>query len=164
MMSKQEKQDNKNAKPAADAAAGKAKTKPWEFHARYLDLLRESLKADGEKAYERWGISLFHCLSDEEIEAQRQELGFDVKDALDFYNRGCLLASREDYAQACQFFAKALEAEPELPEARFNYALCLEKSGEMDKARAAWQVYLDQYAVAEEVEDVKQHLGSLASV
>lgn len=162
MMSKQEKQD-KNVKPAAEPATGKARTKPWEFHARYLDLMRESLKADGEQAYTRWGISMFHCLSDEEIEAQRLELGFEQKDALDFYNRGCLLAIREEFGPACESFAKAIEASPEMAEARFNYALCLEKTGELDKARPAWQEYLEQFAGPDEVEDVKQHLGSLAS-
>lgn len=163
MMSKQEKQDNKNLKPGAEsAAASKAKGKSWDFHARYVDLLRESLKADGEKAYERWGVSTFHCLSDEEVEAQRLELGVELKDALDFYNRGCLLAIKEEFAEAVKMFAKSIEADPELAESRFNYALSLEMAGDTPQAQKEWQNYLDNFADPEEVEDVKQHLGTLA--
>lgn len=151
--------------PAARNAADDARRPADQCHGRYVEWFRQSLAAEGEVAYQRWGMPLFHSLAPEEIEAQTAALGLDVTDALDFYNRGCLLASREDYAGAVKAFDRAIQLDANLSEAVFNRALALEKSGDIAAARQGWQQYLDRFGEtedADDVNDVKDHLGELA--
>jgi tetratricopeptide (TPR) repeat protein len=134
-----------------------------QHHARLLADFQQSVAAEGETAFKRWGLPLYHSLSDEAVEAQRLAHGVQPTDALDFYNRGCLLASTEDFAGAAKAFARALELKPELSEAAFNHALALEKSGDAKGARKAWQAQLEALEDgSEDAEAIKEHLGSLA--
>ena len=56
-----------------------------------------------------------------------------------------------------------LELQPELTEAGFNHALALEKSGDTKAARKAWQAYLESLEEdAEDADEIKEHLGTLA--
>ena len=145
------------------AAEDHAKKPADQCHGRYLDYFRQSLASEGETAYRRWGMPLFHSLNDEETESQRAALGFVPANALDFYNRGCLLAAREDYAGAAKAFEKASQLDDQLAEAVFNRAMALEKAGDIAKARSVWNQYLESFGEAEDVPEVKEHLGSLAS-
>ena len=133
-----------------------------QFHGRQLELYKQSLAAEGEVAYLRWGLPFFHSLSDEEVELQKRALGFEPKDALDFYNRGCLLAKQDDFEGAAKHFARAVQINPELAEALYNQALALESAGNKAAAQGAWQAYLEKFGENEDVEEVKQHLGTLA--
>jgi len=175
MSDKDQSREEANVSPApgGESAAGKSSPAPEEgrhkadqCHGRYLDQIRESLAAEGEVAYGRWGMPLFHSLSDEEAEAQRAALGFAPQDALDFYNRGCLLASREDYAGAAKAFDRAAQKDPKglvcLVEAVHNRALALEQAGDKTAARATWQAWLTQFGDSEDVAEVKQHLETLS--
>jgi len=144
------------------AASEEGRHKADQCHGRYLDQIRESLAAEGEVAYRRWGMPLFHSLSDEEAEAQRAALGFAPHDALDFYNRGCLLASREDYAGAAKAFERAAHLDPTLADAVFNQAQALELAGNKNASRATWQAWLTQFGDSEDAAEVKQHLETLS--
>jgi tetratricopeptide (TPR) repeat protein len=135
--------------------------RPEQALGRYMDLFKQSLASEGEPALQRWGLPMYHVLSDEEAEAQRQSLAIEPKDALDFYNRGCLLASREDYSGAVKAFERALALDPKLKEAAHNRSLALELSGDVLAARAAWRSYLETFTDSEDIEEVKQHLESL---
>lgn len=53
-----------------------------------------------------------------------------------------------DLIQAMDAADRALEADPDLPEARFNHALALEKLSLRTPARAAWETYLDADATS----------------
>jgi tetratricopeptide (TPR) repeat protein len=143
-------------------AGESAKRLPEQFHENELELFRQSLAGEGEKAYERWGMAMFHSLNDEDAETQRRALGFEPQDALDFYNRGCLLAQREDYAGAAKAFEQAVALDPKLSEAIFNRALALEYSGDKAAVRKAWQDYLEQSGDSEEAAEIKSRLEGLA--
>ncbi len=130
----------------------------FAYHERQLECFRQSLEAEGEGAYDRWGLAMFHSLPDEDIEAQRVALKWGNRDALDHFNAGCLSASREEYGKAATAFAKAVELDPALSDAAYNHALALEKAGRADPARRAWQAYVEKYPESGEVGEVNQHL------
>lgn len=137
--------------------------KAEQHHARMLADFQQSVEAEGETAFMRWGLPLYHSLTDEAVEAQRAAHGIEPADALDFYNRGCLLASREDFAGAAKAFARAAELNADLPEAAFNHALALEKSGDAKGARKAWQAHLETLEEdSEDADEIKEHLTTLA--
>ena len=162
-MSKQDAQQ-------AEAAKSEEREKPtpdekvedadifFAYHERQLECFRQSLEAEGEGAYDRWGLAMFHSLPDEDIEAQRVALKWGNRDALDHFNAGCLSASREEYGKAATAFAKAVELDPALSDAAYNHALALEKAGRTDPARKAWQTFLKEYPDSDEVREVNQHL------
>lgn len=167
-MSDKETPREENATPAPSTEetsvrtpADDARRPADQCHGRYLDWFKQSLASEGEKAYQRWGMPFFHSLAPEEIEAQSATLGFETTDALDFYNRGCLLAAREDFAGAIKAFDRALQLDANLAEALFNRALALEKTGNVATARQVWQQYLERYPENDDAEDVKEHLDTL---
>lgn len=163
-MSDKETPREENA--AAEEATGKlsgdegAKRPADQHHGHLVEFLKQSLTAEGEPAYQRWGLPLFHSMSDEDAEAQRAALGFAPADALDFYNRGCLLASREDFSAAAKAFERAFQLDGQLAEAAFNRAAALEKAGDSAKAREAWQLYLERFGDNEDAVEVKEHLSA----
>jgi tetratricopeptide (TPR) repeat protein len=144
------------------AEQGGGRGKPEHFHARQVEQFAESLAKDGELALQRWGFPLFHSLSDEQVQAQRQVLGFPLRDALDHYNHGCMLAGQGDFTGAIKSFDQALKLNPELEEAAFNRAVALEQAGNANGARDAWKAYVEQYPDSEETADVRLHLTTLA--
>ena len=154
--------EHAGAAPSSEAAAGAVAPKPEAFLGRLLDLFRQSLAQDGEKAYLRWGLPLFQSMEDEEAEGQKEALGIQPVDALDHYNRGCLLALREQWSEAIKMFDKAIAQDSTLVEAYFNRALALEKSGDLKAAREAWNAWIERFGDRPEASDVKQHLGALA--
>lgn len=141
---------------------GGGRGKPEHFHARQLEQFSESITKEGEIALQRWGLMLFHSLSDEQAQAQRETLGFPLRDALDHYNQGCLLAGRGDFAGAVKHFDEALKLKPELPEALFNRALALEQAGNTAVAREAWKLFVERNPEHEETVNVKAHLAATA--
>jgi tetratricopeptide (TPR) repeat protein len=149
--------------PAAesDAAAPETAPTPAQHHAALLERFRETLGAEGEKAYARWGLSLLYSLDDEQIETQRQALGLKPRDALDHYNHGCLLARREQYAEAAKAFEQAVKLDPALAEADFNHAFALECAGQKIPARKAWVAHLEKFADTPDAAEIKQHLTAL---
>ncbi|MCE5228598.1 hypothetical protein LLG95_03250 [bacterium] len=153
-----------SAQPEAPQSAPEpaGKPHPSQHLECLLNELRASLDKDGLSAYKRWGLCLFHNYEDAEAEAQREAMGFEPKDALDFYNRGCLLASRNDFAGAAKAFAGAAKLDAKLAEAQYNYALALELAGQMSDARKAWAQYAEQFADREDVAEVRDHITSLA--
>ena len=135
---------------------------PSECFARHLDDFRQSLANEGEAAMGRWGISMLQCLNDKECESQRVAMGIAPKDEYDYYNRGCLLALREQYADAVKAFDQAIALKPDFAEAHFNRAVVLETKGDTPAARQAWQGFTAQFADHESITEIKQHLGELA--
>ncbi|MCL5270727.1 MAG: tetratricopeptide repeat protein [bacterium] len=144
------------------AAAASGKPAPQQLHGRYVELFAESLAKEGEKTYARWGLAMFHSLSDEQVMAQRRALGFKPVDSLDHYNLGCSLAAEAKYEKAVDSFRKAIELRPDFAEAAYNLAMALELAGDKSAARKAWQAYLDRFAADEETTEIKQRLVALA--
>jgi tetratricopeptide (TPR) repeat protein len=136
--------------------------KPEHHHETQLNLLKESLTNEGEGAFSRWGLSMYYSLSDEEIEAQRETLGIEPADALDYYNRGCSKAGHEEFDEAVRLFSKALSMDGELNEASYNLALACEKTGETTEAIGHWKKHLSRLEDGEESEQIRQHISELS--
>lgn len=146
---------------AAHPAEEAVKRPADQFHARQVEMYKQSLATEGETAYLRWGMPLFHSLSDDEAEAQRLALGIAPVDALDFYNQGCQLVNREDFAGALTAFEQAAQLDPTLGEAVYNKAMALERMGDLAAARQTWQAYLEKFGENEDAGEVKLHIESL---
>jgi tetratricopeptide (TPR) repeat protein len=167
MSPKENKEQENEAAEAAPSLAEGAEEKlpqdhPMHHHAQLVSQFRESVEREGEEAYKRWGLPLYHSLPDEEVEAQRRALGVKPVDALDHYNRGCLLAAQEDFAAAAQQFAQAVKLDPEMSEALFNLALAQEKAGRLAEARKSWNQFVERFGDQEEAAQVRDHLAQLA--
>jgi tetratricopeptide (TPR) repeat protein len=165
-MSDQEKA-NREARvpaPATSHPGGAINPHADQVHGRLAEEFRQSLAAQPAGVFARWGYAWLHSLSDEEAMAQREALGVEPIDALDYYNLGCLRAQREDYAGAAKAFAKAAGLDPKLQEAAFNLALALEMEGKKTEARDAWNACLERLGNLDEDEakQVKDHLATLA--
>lgn len=134
----------------------------YEFHDRKLEEFQKHVDERGEQVFAHLGFALYHSLPDEQVQAHREKLGFEPKDALDFYNQGCMMAGREQFEPAAKAFKKAVELNPDCPEAHYNLALALERMGQTAKARKAWESYLEQFAEAPDGAEVKEHLAELS--
>lgn len=162
------REESASAAASSDEAPGKGASEEGgkrpadQCHGRYVEYYKQSLNAEGEVAYQRWGMPFFHSLPDEDVQTQFAALGLEPTDALDFYNRGCLLAAREDFAGAAKAFEHAAQLDPALADAVYNRALALELAGDLARARETWRTYQEQFGEAEDAEEVKDHLGSLA--
>jgi hypothetical protein len=60
-----------STKPHATESAEATARRAEQHHARMLADFQQSLAAEGETAYQRWGLPLYHSLPDEAVEAQR---------------------------------------------------------------------------------------------
>jgi tetratricopeptide (TPR) repeat protein len=167
-MSDQEKANRETPAPvpAASHPGGAVNPHADQLHGRLAEEFKRSLATEAAGVFARWGYAWLHSMSDEEVMAQREALGIEPIDALDFYNLGCLRAQREDYAGAAKAFVKAAHLDPKLQEAAFNLALALELDGKKTEARDAWNACLERLGDADEDADeakqVKDHLAALA--
>lgn len=126
-----------------------------------VERFEKDLEEKGKKAYAKWGFILFHTLDEERVQAERERLGFKPVDALDHYNAGCQLASKDKYAAALKSFALAVQLDSEFFEARFNQALATEKVGDLDEAKKIWNELCKNCEDQEEVTQIKGHLAEL---
>lgn len=123
----------------------------------------KELESDGLETYKRWGFALFHTLDDEKAAKQLVALGIKPRDGLDHYNLGCGHVEAGKFAKAAECFAKAIELDDELNEARFNLALALEKTGDLTGAKKHLMVFLEACEDADESAEVRTFLGELAN-
>lgn len=143
-------------------AAAAAGDHPSAYHDTLLDQFQESLEQDREKVYQRWGVSMFHSLDDAQAEAEREQMGVELQDSLDYYNRGCLKAQQENYTEAVKLLDQAIKLDEDFAEAYFNRALALEKAGKTGDARNAWNEFLQKFGDHDSAAEVKEHLTQLA--
>lgn len=134
---------------------------PDHFHDELLAQFQYSLKNEGEVAFERWGLSLIHSLSDPDFETLREQWNYPLKDALDYYNRGCLFAMRDQFADAIAMFEKAAKLDPTLSNAFYNRALALERAGKSREAATAWKEFIDLFGKLDDAQDARNHLEAL---
>jgi tetratricopeptide (TPR) repeat protein len=134
-----------------------------EFYDVEVDKAKGAFSEDIDRSLNRFGFTLFHSLTPELQTRVLKHLGITREDsAKDQYNLGCVLAADGDLTGAITAFATAARLEPDFPEARYNLALALEKSGEMAAAKEQWTAYAELSQNEAEREAVIQHLGTLA--
>ncbi len=150
---------------AAQASQAQAPTAVEEMTLTDVQLegFTKTLQADPAQAYSRFGLALFHSLSDEDAQAQLSALKIDQKDGLSLYNKGVLLAKEEKFAEAAKAFAEASQLDSSLPEAVFNQALATEMAGNATEARKLWNKYLELCDDPDESSEIKNHITELAN-
>lgn len=135
--------------------------KDADLYERELDRYRETLRLDKDVAAERYGMTLINSLTPAERVQVIRHLGFEITEAVDFYNLGCQSAFEENWSEAINLFRQAAEMDPEMTEAIHNLAICYEKTGHTPQAKATWQVYLDVVEDAHEKARITDHLKTL---
>jgi tetratricopeptide (TPR) repeat protein len=98
----------------------------------YLQIDTLSTLALWQRAVCQWNINQFQAAQGTNVELMNQGVLADLNHALQLsprnayllYNRGCLHASRQDYALAVDDFSRAIAIEPLLAEAWYNRGLC----------------------------------------
>jgi tetratricopeptide (TPR) repeat protein len=128
-----------------------------------LEGFTSALEADPKEAYSRWGLALFHTLSDEQAHAQLALLKINPQDALGHYNQGVTLVSKGKFVEAALAFARAAELDPRMTEAVYNQALAEEQADNLADARKLWNRYLEICDDPEESAEVKSHIAELAN-
>jgi tetratricopeptide (TPR) repeat protein len=93
------------------------------------------LAESNEFAYQKYGLTLLYSLEVNETSEQMKKLGIDIKeDEVYFYNKGTSAAQEGNYDVAVTNLRKALEINDEFKHARYNLALALAESGDLDKS------------------------------
>jgi tetratricopeptide (TPR) repeat protein len=128
-----------------------------------LESFAQTARTNPAEAYSRFGLALFHSLSDEDAQAQLATLKIDGKDALSLYNRGVLLAENGKFTEAAKAFAEAGVLDTSLGEALYNQALATEKAGNAAEARKLWNKYLEVCDDPDESAEIKNHITELAN-
>jgi len=119
-----------------DSAGGEALFR--ETLARF----QRRVDANQTKALDRYGLTLFHSLPESVKTQLREQWGIGPTGAVTRYNRGCVAASKSEWARAMEEFQAALEMDEGLLEALFNLAVAREKSGDADGARESFERFV----------------------
>lgn len=163
MVENESTQTETESAATADEAEAPAQVEEKTLTDIQIEAFAAALKDDPSEAYARFGLALFHSLSDEEAQAQLAGLKIKSEDSLSFYNQGVILAGQDKFADAAKAFAQALELDPSLSEALFNQALASEKAGNAADARKLWNKYLEFCDDPEESAAIKNHITELAN-
>jgi len=135
--------------------------KTMDLYDRQLANYRAALEKDPEAALAQYGMSMINSLSPAERALAMKKFGFEITEAVDFYNLGVHFAQQENWGEAIDYFKKALEIDPELNDAVYNLALCYEKTGHVPQAKQVWDIYLKSVEDGSERHKVEQHIASL---
>jgi tetratricopeptide (TPR) repeat protein len=134
-----------------------------EFYDLELDKARHAFATDIDKSLVQYGFTLFHSLSPEMQSRVLKHLNITRDDsAKDQYNLGCVLAIDGDYKAAVGAFSAAASLDQDFPEASYNLALALERSGEISAAKEQWNHYAGMVTNDNEREAIIAHAGSLS--
>lgn len=122
---------------------------------------RRILDEDGETALRCYGMTLINSLDPAERTLALQKFGVEVEAAVDLYNLGVHATRSENWAQAIEYFRRAIETDPEMVDAIYNMAVCYEKTGFVPQAKDTWNVYAQAVGDEAEAERVRRHMAEL---
>lgn len=97
--------------------------------------------------------------TDEALRAWRKALDIDAKNAECLNNIGHVLQEQGNLEAASVYLLRAVESDPEMEEARFNLALCLQALGRPRAALKQWRAYLRRWPRSEYASRVRQHVA-----
>ncbi|MEQ8821510.1 MAG: tetratricopeptide repeat protein [Sumerlaeia bacterium] len=126
-----------------------------------LERYRETLRSSAATALDRYGFTLLNSLNPAERAATLRDIGFELNDAIDFYNLGCHAATEENWSEAIVHFKRAVDIDPDMTAAYYNLALCYEKTGHVPQAKATWNVYLSASDNEDERSRIESHVAEL---
>ncbi|MCB2154452.1 tetratricopeptide repeat protein [bacterium] len=131
-----------------------------DLYERELDRYRETLKLDYDVALGRYGLTLLNSVNPAESATILRDLGFELTEAVDFYNLGVQAAQEENWSEAIVHFKRAVEIDEEMVQAIHNLALCYEKTGHVPQAKSTWEVYL-KHVDGDDQERIQEHMAEL---
>ena len=151
------------------AAAIAKKEEKKNLYETEIDRFNEVLEKDKKYAYDRYGFTLLYSLPPEQIFKIKMEMGWQGKDALDFYNLGVVACQEEAYKEALKHFQKAESMNCDQPELFYNIAAIHEDGEENDKAKEYYQKYIDVVEKWDhipknlqlELDEVREHIKTL---
>jgi tetratricopeptide (TPR) repeat protein len=132
-----------------------------DFYDHEVDRYSAALDEDLEDAMQRYGFTLFHSLPfTKQLELGRK-LGFEPRDAVDFYNLAGVEIEAERYEAAIKLLQQALKADGQFADAAYNLALSHERLGNRGEAAKQWNRYLELTEDDASRQQVQAHLAEM---
>lgn len=136
--------------------------KELNLYEKQLEQFRKLVRENAEEALNIFGLWYIHSLTPEEKMELYERLGFEPRQAQEFYNLGLRSALQGDYKQAESYFKKSLEENPEFNEAIYNLALTYEHLGNIKKSIELWQLYQERIGTQHpEYSTIRSHIRTL---
>lgn len=132
-----------------------------DLYERNISRFRDIMREDKDAAFGLFGMTLINSISPAERAQALRQWGFEVSEAVDYYNLGCHSAQEENWSEAIVHFKHAIQMDPNLTQAIYNMAICYEKTGHMPQARSTWEVYLEVTPDETEKRVIGQRLQAL---
>lgn len=136
-------------------------TDPGDFYASEVAKYELAVDENLEASFQRYGFTLYHSLPALKQVELAQKLGFQKRDAVDFFNLASLDISREEFSAAIKNLQKALELDGSMADAAFNLALCYERIGKKQDAVNQWSRFIELSDNTEDRAEVETHLAEL---
>ena len=114
-----------------------------DFYDVEVNRYSSALDEDLPDAMKRYGFTLFHSLPFAEQLELGRKLGFEPRDAVDFYNLAGVEIEKEQYEAAAKLLQQALKADGQFADAAYNLAMCHEKMGNRSEAAKQWNRFLE---------------------
>ena len=114
-----------------------------DLYERNISRFRDIMRDDHVAAFDLFGMTLVNSINPAERAQALRQWGFEVTEAVDFYNLGCQSAHEENWGEALVHFKHAIQLDPNLIQAIYNMAICYEKTGHLPQARSTWEVYVE---------------------
>ena len=119
-----------------------AEPKKQDLYARHIEGFVKVAERDMTKALAQYGFTVWHSLPPKEAAVLKDRVGVQKLGAPDYYNRGTANALEGKWSAAEADLRAALKADADYAPAAFNLAVCLEKIGRIEDARATYRHYL----------------------
>lgn len=132
-----------------------------DLYEKEIERYRNTLRRDIDKAYERYGFTVFHSLPPIEKIRLKEKIGFQIIDEIDYYNLGVAAVTKEEYQKGRENFEKAIELKSDFSDALYNLALSCEKLNDYQSAVKYWNAYLDLIEDTDEKQEIKKHLQEI---
>lgn len=132
-----------------------------DLYDRNINRFRDLMRDNQATAFDLFGMTLINSINPAERAQALRHWGFEVTEAVDFYNLGCHSAHEENWSEAIVHFKHAIQLDPNMIQAIYNMAICYEKTGHMPQARSTWEVYMDVTNDESEKRIVTQRLQTL---
>jgi tetratricopeptide (TPR) repeat protein len=136
-------------------------SEPGDFYAAEVAKYEAIVDDNLDASFKRYGFTLYHSLPGLKQIEIAQKLGFQKRDAVDYYNLASLDISRDEYGAAVKNLQKALELDGSMADAAFNLALCYEKLNKKQDALNQWSRYIELSDNTDERAEVETHLAEL---
>lgn len=143
MADQEEIQNNGSAHSDGEAMGEGQGESVADFYEVEVGRYSAALDEDLPGTMKRYGFTLFHSLPFAKQLELGRKLGFEPKDAVDFYNLAGVEIEKERYEAAAKLLQQALKLDGQFADAAYNLAICEEKLGNRNEALKQWTRFLE---------------------